>query len=142
MGVVGRLTGTFRNRPALAVATLLACLAIATVPLGNFSAKAHVQTYRSNISINYKRSADSFVGRVRSFKECREGRAVEIFMQQPGADTLVGSTTTDAHGRYGPVPASGAGFYYAKVAEVERGGGYGHDHLCTGGTSRTLRVRT
>jgi len=140
VGVLGRLTGPIRNRPALAVAVLLACLAIATVPLGNFSAKAHVRTYRSNISINYKRSADGFIGRVRSFKECREGRAVQVFMQVPGPDTVVGSTTTDAHGRYGPVSALGPGFYYAKVAEVERGG-YGHDHLCTGGTSRSLRVR-
>ena len=138
--MLGRLTGPIRNRPALAVAVLLACLAIATVPLGNFSAKAHVRTYRSNISINYKRSADAFVGRVRSFQECRDGRAVQVFKQVPGPDTLVGSDTTDVRGDYGPIAAQGAGFYYAKVAEVERGG-YGHDHLCTAGTSRTLRVR-
>ena len=140
MRVVGRLTGPIKTRPALAVAMLLACLAIATVPLGNFSAKAHVQTYRSNLSIKYQRSTDSFVGRVASFRECREGRAVEVHMQQPGPDPVVGSDTTDARGRYGPIPAAGAGFYYAKVAEVERGG-YGHDHLCTGGTSRSLRAR-
>jgi hypothetical protein len=139
---VRQVSEAARRRPLVATIVLLSCLAAATIPLGAFSAQAHVQTFRSSVSIHYIRRHQHFTGVVGASRECRVGRLVEVFRQVPGApDPLVGSDTTDARGKYGPIPSPGPGYYYAKVAEREAGG-YGHDHLCRAGTSKTIRVGT
>jgi len=118
-----------KTRAAIAVC----CAALATIPLGAFAARAHVQTYQANVTIHYDHKAQALNGHVGTSSFCHEGRTVSVFRTDTGGQ-LVGTVVSDHSGQWGPIAAPGPGTYEARVAEIHEGG-YGHDHLCLAGSS-------
>lgn len=122
-----------RTRLALGVC----CLALATIPLGSFMARAHTQTYKANLTIHFDRKTQTFEGHVGTSVFCHEDRLVSVYKTDGGSDILVGTSVSDRSGQWGDVPWDGPGTYLARVSEVHEGG-YGHDHTCLAGSSPTI----
>jgi hypothetical protein len=100
---------------------------------------AHSFTADSTITIHYQDGR--FFGSVRSERErCeRRGRNVKLIKVRPGADKVVGSTETNRNSRWSIRKPNADGRYYAKVTK-RRNSRYGHNHVCKGDRSRTIRV--
>jgi hypothetical protein len=122
-----------RTRIALGVC----CVALATIPLGSFMARAHTQTYKANVTIHYDRKTQSLNGHVGTSSFCHEDRLVSVYETSGGSDVLVGTSVSDHSGQWGDVAWDGPGSYVARVSEVHEGG-YGHDHTCLAGSSPTI----
>ncbi|MGH2768292.1 MAG: hypothetical protein ACRDIF_04965 [Actinomycetota bacterium] len=145
------------SKTSVKVAVVLAVLALASLLFASWSAQAHVRGYRTRVSIQFSRRTDTLSGVVRSNidvgnprqrrnRDCNSGREVSVYFQLSGPDRLVAMVLSERRGRWGPVPATGAGYYYAVAAQRELPGyvdGYdpGHDHRCMAGESNTIRVR-
>jgi hypothetical protein len=66
---------------------------------------------------------------------CEVQRKVKVFRKKPGADKLVGKTTTNHKGKWS-IPANRNGTFYAKVARRKEGAA-GTTFVCRPDTSRT-----
>jgi hypothetical protein len=124
-----------RSRLVVAVSII----ALSTLALGSWTAAAHTQTYKTNLTIHYDKKSDSFVGHVGTSSFCQEGRAVHVFQVTAGGDIPVGSTLSGHAGHWSGISSPGSGTYYATVDE-EHDSGYGHDHLCLADTSGMVTV--
>jgi hypothetical protein len=125
-----------QTRLRMRVALVVCGLALTTIPLGTFMARAHTQTYAANVTIHFDHKAQSFDGHVGTSSFCHEDRLVSVF-KTDGGDVLVGTSVSDHSGQWGDVAWDGPGTYVARVSEVHEGG-YGHDHTCLAGSSHTI----
>ena len=91
-----------RTRIALGVC----CLALATIPLGSFMARAHTQTYKANLTIHFDRKTQTFEGHVGTSVFCHEDRLVSVYRTDGGSDILVGTSVSDRSGQWGGHSAS------------------------------------
>jgi hypothetical protein len=119
----------------------LGAIALLTLLLGTWSAGAHTQTFKSNLTIHFDKKSDSFDGHVGTSSFCQQGRAVHVFEVNTGggSDTLVGSTTSGHAGQWSGISSPGSGTFYATVDQLDHVG-YGEDVVCLAGTSRTITV--
>src|SRR5688500_17202109 len=127
-----------RSLVALAVVTALSCVGLSAV------ATAHTVRFDSTVTIHkHKNGADpdSFTGRVNSDRpRCERNRTIEIYQEVVGDDILVGTTTTDAEGKWEFVvpDAAPAGTYYAKATRKVLRRDENHRHICRPAVSRTV----
>jgi len=115
------------------IALAVVSVALLSVPLGSWAARAHTQTFGANLSLHFDRKTQDFNGHVGTSVFCHADRSVELVKVGTG---VVGTTVSDHSGQWGPLPWTGPGSYYAQVTEIHEGG-YGHDHICLAGTSAT-----
>jgi hypothetical protein len=125
-----------QSRLRMRVALVVCGLALTTIPLGTFMARAHTQTYGANVTIHFDHKTQSFNGHVGTSSFCHEDRLVSVY-RTDGGEVLVGTSVSDHSGQWGDVAWDGPGTYVARVSEVHEGG-YGHDHTCLAGSSHTI----
>jgi hypothetical protein len=125
-----------QSRLRMGIALAVCGVALATIPIASFMARAHTQTYGANMSLHFDRKTQTFNGHVGTSSFCHEDRLVSVFKTDGGFDVLVGTSVSDHSGHWGDVPWDGPGTYEARVSEIHEGG-YGHDHTCLAGTSHT-----
>ena len=121
---------TISRKAALALSTL----ALLSLPIGMLTARAHTQTYKTNVSIHFDKKANEIWGHLGTSSFCQEGRSVQVFKDA----TSIGSVVS-VHAGMWSIPATGAGSYQAVAAE-SHSTGYDHDHTCLSGTSSTLSL--
>jgi hypothetical protein len=117
------------------VALLLSTLALLSLPIGMMTARAHTQTYGTNVSIHYDKQADEIWGHLGTSSFCQEDRSVQVFKDGSSIGTVV-----SVHAGMWSLPATGAGDYQA-VAALSHSTGYDHDHTCLEGSSSMLTVK-
>jgi hypothetical protein len=142
------------TRPtSLRVTVVLAVVAIGALVLGTLDTPASSQTVRSDVTIAYNASTDSFSGTVRAGGNCRAQRAVTVFERRSkpaktsrkkrktrSRQTTIGHASTSPSGSWGPVPnTGGSGRFYAKVS-ASAPSGYGDATVCGAAKSKTIRV--
>jgi len=115
-------------------ALVLSTLALLSLPIGMLAARAHTQTYQTNVSIHFDKKADEIWGHLGTSSFCQEGRSVQVFKDGSSVGTVVSE-----HAGMWSIPAGGAGNYHA-VAAQSHSTGYDHDHTCLEGTSTTLSL--
>ena len=118
------------RKAALALSTL----ALLSLPVGMFAARAHTQTYKTNMSIHYDKHDDQIWGHLGTSSFCQEGRNVQVFKDGGSIGTVV-----SVHAGMWSIAAQGTGSYSAVAAESHTTG-YDHDHTCLEGTSSTVTV--
>lgn len=107
-------------------------------------ATAHDITYDSKVTLDdYGPGVitNFFTGKVKSSKNaCKPDRKVKVFRVAPGADTLIGSTTSASDGDWSlGNDVAGPGNYYAKLRLRDIGASL-HDHVCKRAKSDKLTV--
>jgi hypothetical protein len=91
-------------------------------------------TYKSEISIDYSKKKDSFVGKVDSKTVCEKGRRVDLFKVSPGKDQNLAHTLTQKKGKYViPFPKPN-GRFYTKVRKSTAD----RKTTCKGAQSKTI----
>lgn len=120
------------------VAVTISLLALLTLPIGTLIARAHTQTYQTNLTIHYDHQSGDFDGHVGSSSFCQEGRQITIY--ESGSNAVVGAAVSGHAGQWSGVSAPGPGAYYATVSEMQDSG-YGHDHTCLEDASNTVTVK-
>jgi hypothetical protein len=128
-----------QSRLRMRIAIVLCGLALTTIPMGSFLARAHTQTYKANLTIHFDKRAQTFDGHVGTSVFCHENRLVSVYRTDGGSDVLVGTKVSDHSGQWGDVSWTGPGSYVARVSEIHEGG-YGHDHTCLAGSSPVITV--
>jgi hypothetical protein len=118
-------------------AITVSVLALLTLPIGMLVARAHTQTFRSNLTMHLDKKSDTFDGHVGTSSFCQQGRQITVHVS--GSNAVVGSTVSGHAGQWGGVSVPGPGTYYATVDQTSSGG-YGGDHVCLAGTSKTVTV--
>jgi hypothetical protein len=118
-------------------AITVAVVALLTVPIGTMIARAHTQTFKTNLTMHYDKKSDTFVGHLGTSSFCQQGRQVTV--QVSGSNAVVGSTVSGHAGQWNGVSAPGPGTYYASVTQTPSGG-YSGDHTCLGATSNTVTI--
>lgn len=126
-----------KSRLRTRIAVGACCLALATIPLGSFVARAHTQTYKAALTIHFDHKTQSFEGHVGTSSFCKEARLVSVYQTVGGSDILVGTSLSDHSGQWGDVSWDGPGTYFAQVSELHESG-YGHDHTCLAASSPTI----
>ncbi len=109
-------------------------------------AAAHTVKHDSTVTIHLKRNGgdpDSFSGKVISdSSRCERNRTIEIYRKREGEDKLIGTTETDADGKYELVldgEAKGGTYYAVATRKVPRHDA-NHQHVCKRAESRELPV--
>ena len=87
-----------QSRLRMRVALVVCGLALTTIPLGTFMARAHTQTYGANVTIHYDRNTQSFDGHVGTSSFCHEDRLVSVYRTE-GGEVLVGKSVYDHSGQ-------------------------------------------
>ena len=116
------------------VALLLSTLALLSLPIGMLTARAHTQTYKTNMSIHFDKKSNEIWGHLGTSSFCQEGRTVEIFKDGSSIGSVV-----SVHAGMWSILSTGAGSYYAVAAE-SHSTGYEDDDTCLAGTSSTVSV--
>jgi hypothetical protein len=115
-------------------ALALSVLALLSLPIGMWTAGAHTQTYKTNMSIHYDKHGDSIWGHLGTSSFCQQGRTVQVFKD----GVSIGSTVSGHAGMWS-MGATGDGGYQA-VATQSVSTGYEHNHTCLAGSSKTISV--
>jgi hypothetical protein len=112
--------------------------AITIVPFAPAPSQAHEFDTQSNITIN--RQGNRFFGKVASDRGiCKKGRTVRLYRTKNGRRRLVKTTTTNRNGNWSTT-ARRRGRFQAVVGQKVRSR-YGHNHVCRGDRSPTIRKR-
>lgn len=120
------------------VALLLSTLALLSLPIGMLTARAHTQTYGTNVSIHYDKQANEIWGHLGTSSFCQEDRSVQVFKDGSPIDTV---SSVHAGMWSLQLPATGGAGDYQAVAALSHSTGYDHDHTCLEGSSSMLTVK-
>jgi hypothetical protein len=118
-------------------AITVAVVALLSVPIGTLIARAHTQTFRTNLTMHFDKKSDTFVGHLGTSSFCQQGRQVTVHVS--GSNAVVGSTISGHAGHWDGISVPGPGSYYASVGQTPSGG-YSGDHTCLAATSNTVTV--
>jgi hypothetical protein len=118
-------------------AITVAVVALLSVPIGTMIARAHTQTFKTNLTLHVDKKSDTFVGHLGTSSFCQQGRQVTVHVA--GSNAIVGSTISGHAGQWSGVSVPGPGSYFATVSQTSSGG-YSGDHTCLAATSNTVTV--
>ncbi len=125
------------GRVSRKAAITVAVVALLSVPIGSLIARAHTQTFKTNLTLHYDKKTDTFVGHLGTSSFCQQGRQVTVHVA--GSNAVVGSTISGHAGQWNGIAAPGPGSYFATVSQTSSGG-YAGDHTCLAATSNTVTV--
>jgi hypothetical protein len=120
--------------------TMIATAGMLALVVGATLAAAAAAPISSTTDLAYSAgtSGDSFTGHVKSsYKPCKSGRLIKVFLQKAGPDQLVGQAKSSSSGGWTVSPASAkTGPYYASMdaRKLDR------THQCGPDTSNTVTV--
>lgn len=115
--------------------------------IGAGSAGGHTARYDTNVKLKeraptmMKRGEFAYAGRVLSVKhQCEVGRQITLYEDEPGPvpPEAVGTTETDAEGKYSIVLQINPPSRYHTKASKSSSGGSGHEHTCKAGKSNII----
>jgi hypothetical protein len=96
---------------------------------------------RTRLSIGYSKSRGRFKGKASAnTHNCQTFRNVTVKRKKKGRDPVIGTTTTNSHGKYKVNFRNAHGRFYANVAAKTYFNGNGDEFDCNPDRSPTIRV--